>query len=147
MRTNSLPWLTCQRLTSRDLLFAPKPRSIPLRTCSSSLQPHPGHVTPVLVCPRPSKLWDRGAKKKSSVTLEAIPQGALSATSLDTVYGDDEPSYPSLLREVRNNMRKFPNCVVLTRVGNFYEVIHSILCLLCIRMLTFSPYGALLRAR
>lgn len=28
----------------------------------------------------------------------------------------------SLAQVVRNSMRKFPNCVVLTRVGNFYEV-------------------------
>ena len=32
------------------------------------------------------------------------------------------PSYPTVVLQARNNMRKFENCVLLTRVGGFYEL-------------------------
>jgi DNA mismatch repair ATPase MutS len=35
---------------------------------------------------------------------------------------DTEPEYPPLLQQVRNNMLKFSHCVLVTRVGGFYEV-------------------------
>ncbi|EXJ90250.1 hypothetical protein A1O1_03349 [Capronia coronata CBS 617.96] len=36
--------------------------------------------------------------------------------------GDDEPQYPTVLQGAKQNMAKFDNCVLLTRVGNFYEL-------------------------
>lgn len=30
--------------------------------------------------------------------------------------------YPPVVQQVRNNMRRFPQCVLLTRVGGFYEL-------------------------
>jgi hypothetical protein len=35
---------------------------------------------------------------------------------------NDVPQYPTVIQGARNNMVKFQNCVLLTRVGSFYEV-------------------------
>lgn len=35
---------------------------------------------------------------------------------------DDAPAYPTVVQQARSNMRKFENCVLLTRVGGFYEL-------------------------
>lgn len=38
------------------------------------------------------------------------------------VLVNETPSYPTVILQARNNMRKFDNCVLLTRVGAFYEM-------------------------
>lgn len=63
----------------------------------------------------------RGAKTKSTVKLKDLPQGALKAEPLAD-WVDDAPRYPTVLQGHKNNMQKFKNCVILTRVGGFYEV-------------------------
>lgn len=63
----------------------------------------------------------RSAKTKSTVKLKDLPQGALKLESYDKVV-DDTLRYPTVVQGHRNNMQKFKNCVVLTRVGGFYEV-------------------------
>ncbi|KAL8862876.1 MAG: hypothetical protein Q9178_000818 [Gyalolechia marmorata] len=64
----------------------------------------------------------RGAKSKTTVKFDDLPQGALEPI-LDTTEDEDKgPTYPTVVRQARNNMRKFDNCVVLTRVGSFYEL-------------------------
>ncbi|KAL8846284.1 MAG: hypothetical protein Q9221_008615 [Calogaya cf. arnoldii] len=61
-------------------------------------------------------------KTKKTVKLEDLPQGALEPMP-DTAEEEDQgPAYPTVVRQARNNMRKFDNCVVLTRVGSFYEL-------------------------
>ncbi|PVI08133.1 DNA mismatch repair protein muts [Periconia macrospinosa] len=62
----------------------------------------------------------RGARTKATVNLDEIPQGAIDGPPLPPI--DDEPDYPPLLLQVRNCMIKFNHCVVLTRVGGFYEL-------------------------
>lgn len=65
----------------------------------------------------------RGAKRKAVIDLNDIPQGAIDAGADGLPPQDDEESdYPPLLQQVYNNMLKFSHCVVLTRVGGFYEV-------------------------
>ncbi|KAI9748547.1 MAG: DNA mismatch repair ATPase msh1 [Lichina confinis] len=34
----------------------------------------------------------------------------------------DEPAYPTVVQQARKNMNTFEHCVLLTRVGNFYEL-------------------------
>ncbi|KAL6704770.1 MutS protein 1 [Coniothyrium glycines] len=63
----------------------------------------------------------RGAKREATMNLEDIPQGTLDAGALPS-QDDFEPEYPPLLQSVRNNMLKFSHCVVVTRVGGFYEL-------------------------
>jgi hypothetical protein len=55
------------------------------------------------------------------VTLDQLQQGPLEAKALPP-QDDAEPEYPPLLQQVRNNMLKFSHCVLVTRVGGFYEV-------------------------
>lgn len=64
-------------------------------------------------------IWARGAKRKTILTLDELPQGTLP---LDPLPSELEPTYPPVIQQARANMDKFPLCVVLTRVGGFYEV-------------------------
>jgi hypothetical protein len=68
----------------------------------------------------------RGAKTKATVKLKDLPQGVVKLESYDDGV-DDAPRYPTVVQGHRNNMQKFKNCVILTRVGGFYEVLHGIL--------------------
>ena len=49
-----------------------------------------------------------------------IPQGLIPLEPL--AFEDDIPAYPPLISQARSNMQKFQNCVLLTRVGGFYEL-------------------------
>lgn len=64
----------------------------------------------------------RGAKTKSATKLKELAQGALESKESYPPLVDDAPQYPTVIQGVRKNMTKFKNCVLLTRVGNFYEV-------------------------
>lgn len=63
----------------------------------------------------------RGAKRKACLNLDDLPQGDIAAEGLPP-QDDVEPDYPPLLQQVRNTMLKFNHCVLVTRVGGFYEV-------------------------
>ncbi|KAJ5348106.1 uncharacterized protein N7506_001359 [Penicillium brevicompactum] len=67
------------------------------------------------------KIHIRGAKTKTTVKLKDLPQGVLKLDSYDDRV-DNAPQYPTVVQGHRNNMQKFQNCVVLTRVGGFYEL-------------------------
>lgn len=66
------------------------------------------------------RLERRGAKTSSKIKLKDLPQGALALEPVQLV--PDEPKYPTVVQQARKNMRTFENCVLLTRVGSFYEV-------------------------
>lgn len=98
-----------------------------------AVTPHPAAVTlskisilhdgPVRVSYRPPALalpQRRGKKTTASATLADLPQGLIP---LDPLPVEDEvPSYPTVVQQALTNMRKFENCVLLTRVGGFYEL-------------------------
>ncbi|KKY25138.1 putative dna mismatch repair protein msh1 [Phaeomoniella chlamydospora] len=42
--------------------------------------------------------------------------------SLSDAVDNDSPQYPAVVQGARNNMAKFKDCVLLTRVGKFYEL-------------------------
>lgn len=63
----------------------------------------------------------RSAKTQARVRLKDLPQGVVKLDVYD-VGVDDAPRYPTVVQGHRNNMQKFKNCVVLTRIGGFYEV-------------------------
>ncbi|KAJ5780827.1 hypothetical protein N7457_005987 [Penicillium paradoxum] len=63
----------------------------------------------------------RGAKTKATVKLKDLPQGILKLEAYDDRV-DEAPRYPTVVQGHRNNMQTFKNCVVLTRVGGFYEL-------------------------
>lgn len=62
------------------------------------------------------------------IDLNDIPQGVIDDGLDELPPQDDDSEYPPLLQQVYNTMLKFSHCVVITRVGGFYEVHH--LCLL-----------------
>ncbi|KAI0140969.1 muts domain V-domain-containing protein [Hypoxylon sp. NC0597] len=67
----------------------------------------------------------RGKKTTSSVRLEDLPQGPIKTDGplpLSKPEEDDGPAYPTVVLQARQNMQKFENCVLLTRVGGFYEL-------------------------
>ncbi|PYH94796.1 hypothetical protein BO71DRAFT_398622 [Aspergillus ellipticus CBS 707.79] len=63
----------------------------------------------------------RTAKTQSTLNWKDLPQGALK---LEPYHGgqDDASRYPAVVQGHWNNMQKFKNCVILTRVGGFYEL-------------------------
>lgn len=63
-------------------------------------------------------VWVRGAKRSSKLKLEELPQGTLP---LNPLPSETEPTYPTVIQQARTNMDRFPHCVVITRVGGFYE--------------------------
>ncbi|KAJ5097617.1 hypothetical protein N7456_008338, partial [Penicillium angulare] len=63
----------------------------------------------------------RGAKSQATVQLKDLPQGVVKLEKYDN-GADDAPRYPTVVQGHRNNMQKFKNCVILTRVGGFYEL-------------------------
>jgi len=67
----------------------------------------------------------RPASTKATVKLDSLPQGLLKSERNASRPRNEEPTYPTVVQQARDNMRKFENCVVLTRVGGFYEVIQS----------------------
>ncbi|KAG9238790.1 muts domain V-domain-containing protein [Amylocarpus encephaloides] len=68
----------------------------------------------------PWPVSSRGAKKKTTVKLEDLPQGMIPRDPFP--IEETPPSLPTVLLQARSNMRKFENCVLLTRVGGFYEL-------------------------
>ena len=73
-------------------------------------------------CTAPAATSVRGAKTKSTKRLEELHQGVLAADPLPELESDDAPQYPTVIQGAKDNMTKFKNCVLITRVGNFYEV-------------------------
>ncbi|RMZ75463.1 hypothetical protein DV738_g5444, partial [Chaetothyriales sp. CBS 135597] len=66
----------------------------------------------------------RGAKTVSKKKVKELQQGVIQADPLPEIEDDrlsTYPQYPPLLQGVRANMAKYPNCLLMTRVGNFYE--------------------------
>ncbi|KAF2716724.1 hypothetical protein K431DRAFT_289184 [Polychaeton citri CBS 116435] len=64
----------------------------------------------------------RGAKTKTKIKAKDLPQGVLSPLPQHEDPPPPEKSYPTVLQQHLNNIRKFKNCIVLTRIGDFYEL-------------------------
>lgn len=68
------------------------------------------------------KVIKRGIKTQTTVKLDDLPQGLLPLEPLPLEQDENTPVYPHVVQQARNHMRKFDNCVLLTRVGGFYEL-------------------------
>jgi len=101
-------------------------RQCPSHSRSSAFATRPGGDSRVRA--NPTVKWNhytqiRGAKSRSTINLSDIPQGAIDMDFLEPLEDiDEDPDYPPVIQQVRNNMIKFSHCVLLTRVGGFYEV-------------------------
>ncbi|KAK7226033.1 hypothetical protein V2G26_014036 [Clonostachys chloroleuca] len=72
--------------------------------------------SPFLVIP------SRGKKTQIVVQISDLPQGVIKSELKPVEETQDEPSYPTVVLQAKRNMEKFDNCVLLTRVGGFYEL-------------------------
>jgi hypothetical protein len=59
-------------------------------------------------------------KEPSDGSAKNLHQGLISLEPLE--FEDESPSYPTVVMQARKNMQNFENCVVITRVGGFYEL-------------------------
>lgn len=66
----------------------------------------------------------RGKKTKTVVNLDDLPQGVIRSDTLPPLEPEPPaaPAYPTVVLQARRNMQQFDNCVLLTRVGGFYEL-------------------------
>ena len=71
-----------------------------------------------MACASPS----RGVKTQATVRLDDLIDGSPKAEAILPEIKDGVPEYPTVVAQARENMRKHENCVLLTRVGSFYEV-------------------------
>ncbi|VUC28401.1 unnamed protein product [Clonostachys rosea] len=67
-------------------------------------------------------IHSRGKKTKTVVQISDLPQGVINSELKPVEETQDEPSYPTVVLQAKRNMEKFDNCVLLTRVGGFYEL-------------------------
>lgn len=74
-----------------------------------------------------SKIWtqNRGAKTKTSIKKNDLPQGGLPPRPADPSDNGQTKVFTTVVQQHINNVRNFPDCVVLTRVGDFYELYHD----------------------
>jgi hypothetical protein len=99
-----------------------RPSSPPTRVCLNRSVSTVARVRTVSCRPpRPGHFHHaRGKKTKTTVRIEDLPQGTIP---LDPEPAEDDgPAYPTVVLQARRNMQKFDNCVLLTRVGGFYEL-------------------------
>ena len=68
------------------------------------------------------KITYRGAKSRATISLNDLPQHTFTAEHNIPETENVSPAYPTVVQQARNNMRKFDKCVLLTRVGSFYEL-------------------------
>lgn len=71
-----------------------------------------------------SGLSVRGKKTKTVVNLDDLPQGVIRSDTLPPLEPEPPaaPAYPTVVLQARRTMQQFDNCVLLTRVGGFYEL-------------------------
>lgn len=119
------PGLMLRRHTANGLhtissRCAPLP-SLTVR-CPRCIDIYAQHASHAVSAPPPSRVHFRGKKTKTVVKLSDLPQGVIQTESLPEQEPKNEPAYPTVVLQARRNMDKFDNCVLLTRVGGFYEL-------------------------
>lgn len=61
-------------------------------------------------------------KRSRRPRAKRLVQGSIPSSATTFNDGFTQPSYPTVVQQARNNINSFENCVILTRVGSFYEV-------------------------
>ncbi|KAI9758665.1 MAG: Type I HSP40 co-chaperone [Chaenotheca gracillima] len=84
--------------------------------------------------PRPAlfqPVGRRGAKRITKISAADLPQGLVGPPESEGLgdvppapppVEEEEALYPPVVQQARNNMRRFAHCVLVTRVGGFYEL-------------------------
>ena len=68
------------------------------------------------------KIQYRGAKSRATIAVNDLPHSTSTAGHRIPEIEDVGQAYPPVVQQARDNMRKFDKCVLLTRVGGFYEL-------------------------
>ena len=68
------------------------------------------------------KIQYRGAKSRATISFDDLPRSTTTAELSIPEIEDVGPAYPTVVQQARDNMQKFDKCVLLTRVGGFYEL-------------------------
>ena len=127
LSTSKLPWCwtgaqIMRILTPCNTLLSPRD----VRLISNVIQGPRSYPPPPLNlssrCRSPRALVSRGVKTKATKKLKELHQGVVAAEPLPELESEDAPQYPTVIQGAKNNMIKFSNCVLITRVGSFYEV-------------------------
>ena len=58
----------------------------------------------------------------ATVQLDELPSSPIEPCIGLPAEENAGPAYPTVVQQALNNMRKYEKCVLLTRVGSFYEV-------------------------
>jgi hypothetical protein len=85
--------------------------------CSSGNR-HTSHVRENLQFPETNY---RTKTTRTNLKVDDL-HSAITHPDLPSLPHNDSPAYPTVLQQAKSNMLKFENCVVLTRVGGFYEL-------------------------
>ena len=110
-------------------IFGTQSRALSLSSQKATYIPVASNIQ--VITKRPTWLRDglitcgRGVKSKATFQLQDLPQGVLKNDVETPAERDEAPTYPTVIQQARNNMRKFENSVLLTRVGGFYEVCYA----------------------
>ncbi|KAI8676920.1 DNA mismatch repair protein [Fusarium sp. Ph1] len=103
----------CHGLSIRPLLPPPSPHL--------ALQVRGKKTTTIRLSDLPQGLIQPMSPPPASSTSPTEPQDAVSPLPLPSLP-QDPPAYPTVVLQARQNMDRFDNCVLLTRVGGFYEL-------------------------
>lgn len=95
----------------------------PLQWTNNSAKVSARGAKRLAVC-RVEDLPTKGPGNGSSPKVRELPQGLIDAGPPEN-HEDVAPVYPALLQQVRNHMIKYEGSVLLTKVGQFYEVRHK----------------------
>ena len=69
-----------------------------------------------------SQVQRRGAKSRATVQLDELSNSTTKACIGLPEQENARSTYPTVVQQALDNMRRYENCVLLTRVGSFYEV-------------------------
>ncbi|KAL1841301.1 hypothetical protein VTJ49DRAFT_7246 [Mycothermus thermophilus] len=128
-RAATLGWSIRPNVTAALLSSASRATAGNLRRLRPSARPGDVHRRHALA----PLLQACGKKTRTTVSLDDLPQGLVvplseplppvTAGGGTAAEEDNEgPAYPTVVLQARRNMDKFDNCVLLTRVGSFYEL-------------------------
>ncbi|KAI6288126.1 hypothetical protein MCOR28_003443 [Pyricularia oryzae] len=101
-----------QQVRGAKTRTAVKPDDLPTVKCAKSRK----RVKPE----EPSN--SKSASRRTTIKLEDLPQGLIKDAEPLPLPEDEGPTYPTVIQQARRNMNRFDNCVLLTRVGGFYEL-------------------------
>ena len=108
-----------------------------LRNSSMRLRPRAVRVSCIKKLPLQAGLYAQYRGVKTCGTIDISELSQISDTSHRGLLDleDAGPTYPTVVQQARDNMRKFEECVLVTRVGGFYEV-----CLVIRIIMTFTDF-------